>query len=384
MFTASTIGGLHGARGEEPIMRIALLTNSFDAIGGAEKFAVLMARELDADIITTSVCPAAVQALDAQDLRFRSIGQVPRRSPWRQEALKRRFSQLKLTGYDVYFICGDWAVWAAPQHRPNVWYCHSPNREMWDLSTYTRSSRIHPFNRPLFDLWVTFNRVENQRRVRSVDRIIANSRTTALRVEHYLGRESTVVYPPVIIPDTRIQLGTYWLSVNRLVPQKRIELQIEAFRATPEQELIILAPRTADPASRSLGRQLTRDLPPNIRLITSALETSGVEELYRSAKGVLATAKDEDFGLSIIEGFAHGKPAVAVNEGGFRESVTPSTGILVSAEPGDIARAISTVSLDPESYASACRAHARLFSLEQATQAIRQELIETRLVRNLI
>ena len=54
-------------------------------------------------------------------------------------------------------------------------------------------------------------------------------------------RKADVIYPPV---DTSLyrcmEYGDFWLSVNRLYPEKRIELQIEAFRKMPEEHLVIV------------------------------------------------------------------------------------------------------------------------------------------------
>lgn len=49
---------------------------------------------------------------------------------------------------------------------------------------------------------------------------------------------------------------------------------------------------------------------------------------------------DEDFGLTPVEAMASGKPVVAVDKGGFRETVIPGTGLLVQCQyfvsgPGD-------------------------------------------------
>ena len=69
---------------------------------------------------------------------------------------------------------------------------------------------------------------------------------------------------------------------------------------------------------------------------------------------------------------AAGKPVVAVNEGGFRETVTAETGMLVDADPGRIASAIRAVSADPEHYREACLARARLFDLSFFADRIRR------------
>ena len=57
-------------------------------------------------------------------------------------------------------------------------------------------------------------------------------------------------------------------------------------------------------------------------------------DLYSRCRGLVCTALDEDFGMTPIEAMAAGKPVVAVDEGGFRETVTEKTGCLCLQIPG--------------------------------------------------
>ena len=55
-------------------------------------------------------------------------------------------------------------------------------------------------------------------------------------------------------------------------------------------------------------------------------------ELYGKAKGFIALARDEDFGMTVVEAQAAGTPVIAFNGGGFKESVVDGkTGILINA-----------------------------------------------------
>jgi glycosyltransferase involved in cell wall biosynthesis len=69
---------------------------------------------------------------------------------------------------------------------------------------------------------------------------------------------------------------------------------------------------------------------------------------------------------------ASGKPVVAVNEGGFRETViNGKTGILVEAEIQSIIQAIKFISREPESYRDACLEQAKSFDLSIFNKNIR-------------
>jgi glycosyltransferase involved in cell wall biosynthesis len=85
-------------------------------------------------------------------------------------------------------------------------------------------------------------------------------------------------------------------------------------------------------------------------------------ELYAKCKGLICTALDEDFGLTPIEAMASGKPVVAVNEGGFRETVVHGkTGLLVEADRDELVKAVKEIAMDPERYKEACMERAMDF-----------------------
>jgi glycosyltransferase involved in cell wall biosynthesis len=53
-------------------------------------------------------------------------------------------------------------------------------------------------------------------------------------------------------------------------------------------------------------------------------------KLYSHAKGFIALAKDEDFGITPVESMAAGTPVIAYNGGGFKETVIDGiTGIVI-------------------------------------------------------
>jgi len=48
---------------------------------------------------------------------------------------------------------------------------------------------------------------------------------------------------------------------------------------------------------------------------------SELVELYAGAKGFIALARDEDFGMTVVEAMSCGTPVLAYNGGGYRETV---------------------------------------------------------------
>ncbi len=126
---------------------------------------------------------------------------------------------------------------------------------------------------------------------------------------------------------------------------------------------------------RSMHGKYTTDLPPNVAIASEVTEEV-IVNYYARCKGLICTAKDEDFGLTPLEAMASGKPVVAVNEGGFRETVTPETGILVQPDAESIIGAVRSLSKNPEHYHDACIARAQEFNQKEFSERLRA-LVDT-------
>ena len=252
--------------------------------------------------------------------------------------------------------------------------CHTPTRPFYDLRDYVLKNQRSPLHRVIAYLWIALHSSFEKVSIRHIRRIIANSRNTKERIGKFYGRDATVLYPPV---DTShfhfIGYGGFWLSVNRLYPEKRIELQIGVFRQLPGENLVIAGGCAAGDEESRYVKGLRDGLPPNVTLLGEMHEDQLVD-LYSRCKGLICTALNEDFGLTPLEAMASGKPVVAVNEGGYKESVTDDTGVLVEAEPESIMKAIRTIGRDPLRYKEACQARAAEFDIFRFSGSLKKTL----------
>ncbi len=358
-------------------MNIAIFHNFMDNIGGAEAVTLTLSRELNADIYTTNVDEDKIRRMGFDPAKVRSIGKVPLNAPFRQQMALWRFRRLKLKKpYDFFIIAGDWAMSAAVIHKPNLWYVHSPIREIWDLYDYTRANIVHPLKRPLFDLWVSYNRKLNISYTDHVERMACNSNNTSARVKKYLNREAAIVHPPVETSRYHCrEHSNYWLSVNRLIGHKRVDLQIEAFRGMPEEKLIIVGSYEQSRHFRAYAEQIQKQRPSNVE-VKSWVRSEELIELYARCKGFIATAADEDFGMTLVEAMASGKPVIAAKEGGYRETVTAETGVLiesitVDALRSEIQKMSALLKNDPDHYRRACVDRAKNFDTQIFIQNIK-------------
>ena len=208
--------------------KIAVFHNYFDNVGGAEIVTLILAKELNADIYTTNINTDKIKEMGFDTNNIFSIGKVPLNPPFRQEFCYWRFKNLKLgRKYDFYIIGGDWAMSGAKYNKPNIWYAHSPIREIWDLYEYNKNFVIKKWQRLPFSVWVFFKRLMNKTDIKNVDNILCSSVGVQNRIKKYLNKDAWVVNPPVSINKFYYKKnGDFWLSVNRLYPYKRIDMQI--------------------------------------------------------------------------------------------------------------------------------------------------------------
>lgn len=349
-------------------MKIAIFQNFLDNIGGAEVVGLTMARELGADIYTTNIDREKITSMGFADVNIYSIGKVPVEAPFRQQLVLWRFRLLDLKDkYDFFIINGDWAVSAAINNKPNLWYVNATIREIWDMNEYVRQNLVNHFKRPIFDLWVAYNRCLNRKHVNNIDSIFSNSTFTKERVKKYLNRESEIAYPPTQTKKFYYKkTGDYWLSVNRLIKYKRVDMQIRAFAKMPDEKLIILGPYEKSETSKSYADFIKKIKPKNVTLINHAESFEELTNYYANCKGFITTCQMEDFGMTSIEAMASGKPVIAPNEGGYKETIiNRKTGILIEDINEDkIVEAIKIIGKNPEAYKNACIEQAQKFDVK--------------------
>src|SRR3989338_3426972 len=103
---------------------------TFDKYGGGEKVAITLAKAFDADIITGFVDEKNTYP-DLQTLNLIKIAKKPYIPVI---PLMKRFEALNLD-YDFFIFSGTVCI-AANHNKPNLWYCHTPARYLYDLEDW--------------------------------------------------------------------------------------------------------------------------------------------------------------------------------------------------------------------------------------------------------
>jgi len=356
-------------------MRVAILHDFFGAIGGGERTVLTLARAWHAPVYTTEVNRASIERLGFGDVRLTSLGPVAPRAPLKQIAASFRFAVSNVDA-DAYLLSGNWATYAARRHHPNVMYCYTPVRAFYDTRDSILRRQPSAVHRGLVRGWVAVHRAADRIAWTHVDEVVAISENTRRRIRLYMGRDARVVYPPTEVSRHRFEaLEDFWLSVNRLYPEKRVEMQFEVFRRLPRERLVVVGGYAEGDHARDYVARLRP--PPNVELL-GEVDDAELLRLYARCRGVICTALDEDFGLTPVEAMASGKVALAVDEGGFRESIVPGeTGWLLPADPEAFAERIRDLrDEDLASRSEVCRQRAQKFDVHFFIDRMRTVLEE--------
>lgn len=314
-------------------MRTAIVHDRITSLGGSERVALALGKAFNADIYTAKYDSERTYP-EFKNFKIHEVSPVPDSPVSQMYPLVRlidaiRFSGLKeLKNYDLLFTSGEWAHFASKNNPRNLWYCYSPNRAIYDLRQKIRS-QYKPIWRFVFDNWASYWKTRDQEAVRHVHKIATLSKLVAERIKKFYGRSAEVVYPPAQIENFYYKASEgYYLSVQRLTPEKRVDLQLKIFEHLPKERLIIVGKaRHGGTYQKKISRWIGRL--PNVEWRKEASDKE-LRELYSRCKAVIQTPLEEDFGYIPVEAMASGKPCIAVYEGGLRETIIHGkTGLLV-------------------------------------------------------
>lgn len=269
---------------------------------------------------------------------------------------------------------------------PAVAYCHTPMKILHDPATRHRLAETDPtkhrISRLLGPGFTALDRILWRRYTSA----FANSAEVARRLERarlrprghvevlHPGVDTARFVPP---PDGTTRRGL--LVAGRIMWQKQIELALDAYRrvvtaarevARDPEELVVAG--TVDeksaPYLRAL-RERARDLP--VRFVVDPTDDQLVA-LVQSARALVFTPPNEDFGMVVLEALACGTPVLAGAAGGPLEILTPDTGWLVTRDPTTFAAHMTAILRDDvaPTMRTAATARARAFGWDAFTRRI--------------
>ncbi len=391
-------------------MKLAIVFDDLIQFGGAERL-LLAVHELypDAPVFTSLASDEWAQRCEDKNIPLKTS--FMQKLPFKKQ-LNRfygflglhvlAFESFKFDDFDVVFsISARFAHAVITKPRTtHICYMNSPGRMIWEPWDYFEREGFlqNRFVRKLF--WVfaspflTLLRLWDYACAQRVDFFIANSKTPQARIRKYYRRDAEVIYPFVdnlldvsrwaVIPVTSDpadppeagrgpsedgNAAPYFLVVTRLSSWKKVDLAIEACKAVGVNLKIIGEGPDKDRLIKiAMDDRTAVDGPSDPPAKKSAIEFLGYisdEEKIKAllnCQALIVTQK-EDFGITVLEAMALGKPVLAYKSGGALETVVEGvTGEFFDPQtPQALARILS--SFNPADYDSqACNSRAKEFS----------------------
>lgn len=352
-------------------MRVALVHDHLIQQGGAERvLEALQAMWPEAPTFTLFYDKEALKAdFGHRDIRPSFLQRLPfakSKFRWLLPLMPYATESYDLSDYDVV-ISSTSAFAKGVITRPetlHICYCHTPTRYLWsDTSSYVEELNAHGLVKKVLPFVLSKLRLWDRAAADRTDFFIANSKTVKQRINKYYRRDSQIIYPPVDVNKFAIsnEEKKYYLAGGRLVSYKRFDLIVDAFTKLGKPLKIF----GTGPAEEELKRQAGSSV--------EFLGRVSDSERARLFSGAIAFIhpQEEDFGITSVESMATGRPVIAFNKGGAKETVIEGvTGAFFREQtPDGIIKAVEA--LHPEQFnPQTIRAHAEKFS----TERFRQEL----------
>ncbi len=292
--------------------------------------------------------------------------------------------QFDLRGYDLVISSSHAVAKGVVTHpgQQHICYCHTPMRYAWDMKEdYLEKAR---FRLPLMEAYVrkTLKQLRQWDYFTSnhVDYFIANSHNVANRIQKYYRRDAQVLYPPVdteqFLLNSEPREG-YYLAASRLVPYKRLDLIIEAFKATPHRHLKVVGDGSEFERLKLMAR--AHD---HIELLGYQPDEQLIHLMSHAQAYIFAA--DEDFGILPLEAQSCGTPVIAYGKGGALETVKDishgddATGVLFEQQTPESLLAALEVFETQHFQPRACRQQAEQFSYAHFWQRLHALLDEVK------
>jgi glycosyltransferase involved in cell wall biosynthesis len=311
-------------------MKVALVHYWLLGSRGGEKVLEAICRIFpDADIFTLFYDPEAVPAL----IRSKNV-QASFLNPYKRfyrsllPLMPMALEQFDLRSYDLVISSesGPAKGVLTSSTTRHLCYCHTPMRYLWELyPAYRTEFHQSLASRALLAPITSYLRTWDYATAARVDAFMANSRNVKRRIWRTYRRKSRVIYPPVAVDSFHYSTASdYFLMVSEMVAYKRLNYAVRTFARNGRRLKIV-----GDGPEYSRLRKLAAK---NIEFCGRVPDFE-LRELYANSTALLMPG-EEDFGMTMVESLASGKPVIALGRGGALDIVGNGCGVLY-AEPNE-------------------------------------------------
>lgn len=320
-------------------MKIALVYDRIVKFGGAERV-LLALHEIwpEAPFYTAVYNPETVPWASVFEVKTSFLQHFPFASD-RHELYPVLtplvFESFDFSGFDVVLsiTSADAKGIVTKPHTLHICYCLTPTRYLWSgYGDYLDEPGVGIFNpmaRFFMKLFGPYLRSWDKISSYRPDVYIAISENVKKRIKKYYHREAKVIYPPVdtdVFHPSPVRSSlqdkpfghlpgvkqSYFLIVSRLVPYKKLDYAIFAFNKL-NLPLKIIGTGIDEKRLKKLANN-------NIEFLGGDLTDEKLCWYYQNTQALIFPG-EEDFGITSLEAQACGKPVIAINSGGVKETI---------------------------------------------------------------
>jgi glycosyltransferase involved in cell wall biosynthesis len=219
--------------------------------------------------------------------------------------------------YRNFLVSGNYSVFIdLPSESNKIFYCHSLPKIFFEFEKFYNKNNL--ILRVLIFCTKNLFKFFYIKKINIFDRVVVNSNYTKLKLEKYYKKKIHIIYPPVQNYRTNKKNTSnkevFFLSNSRHEIEKNIDIIIKVFNKINNLNLIILSNGSQTKKLKKLARNNNR-----IKFL-GLVEEKIYKKLLNQAIATINISRNEDFGMAAIEGMSAGKPAIVINEGGYKET----------------------------------------------------------------
>ncbi|GAA3098498.1 glycosyltransferase [Rhizobium viscosum] len=308
-----------GSRADAKPLRVAIVHYWLVSMRGGEKVVEELCRMFpQADIFTLVYNPDRTSDfLNSRNIQTSFLQKIPR-------STRHYTKMLPLMPFALeHFDLQDYDLVISSESGPakgiitradalHICYCHSPMRYIWDqFHLYRRG--VSWIGKAMMSLTAPILRAWDVTTASRVDTFVANSSYVAGRIRRFYDRDAVVIYPPVATDDFAIGQGKgeFYLYAGQLTAYKRPDIAVKACTEMG-RNLVVIGEGEQEAYLKSIAG-------PTVQFLGHQPFPALRDHLSRCR--ALLFPGIEDFGILPVEAMASGRPVLAFDAGGARETV---------------------------------------------------------------
>jgi len=308
-------------------MKIALVYDWLDSWGGAERVLLTFHKMFPkAPIFTSIYHPRKAIWARSFEVKTSFLQKFPFAKTKRKfytALMPLAFETFSFNQYQLVISVSSFAAKGiiTPPETKHINYLLTPTRFLWQENDQSLNNWQKKISSPVLDYLQNWDQMAAQR----PDQIITISKAVQKRCQKYYHRSSRIIYPPVkkYFRPGKNKSEKYFLLVARLEPYKKVDIAIRAFNQLNWPLKII--------GRGSQEKKLKKMARPNIEFLKDLTDFQ-LLGYYQNSQAIIFPQR-EDFGLVAVEAQACGKPVIAFQAGGARETIiNHKTGLFFASQ----------------------------------------------------